>query len=1124
MHFMVDGQTLPAHKAKQAAALKKLSKVMRLLAILMLAACMQVSARGYSQNITLSVKHASLEAVLNEIKKQSGYQFFFSESTLAKSNPVTLEVKDQSIEEVLKKCFEGQPFTYAVVLNTVVIKDKLPELSLAGAENPDNGIRGRVINSAGEPLAYANITVKRTKKGTITDANGFFTLKNVLPEDELIVSYIGYKNFSIRAGNGNEQLNVILEAARDELDAAVVQAYGTTTQRLTTSNIGKVTAAEIERQPVSNPLLALQGRVAGLDIVRTSGWANAPVKVELRGRGTIDPQFTSDPMYIIDGVPLTILEIGGFSKYQSGSTGLFQNINGFVGPAGGQSPLFGLNPLDIESIEVLKDASATAIYGSRGANGVILITTKKGKAGKTAFNLNITEGIDRATRFYEVLNTQQYLAVRREALKNDGYTANSSNAYDLVLWDTTRYTDWQRALYGHSGKKTNVYASLSGGDAYNKFAISAGYGHSTNILTVSGANQVASVLLNVSHSSRNQRFNVSVTGIYSSTKVDMKQLPGNFLMAPNAPPIFDSIGNLNFAGWGGENSIARRAYPFTGLKSPYVSTSNALNGALTISYQPVKGLSLTTSMGYNNTRADLKNYALIASQDPLYDPTGSSNIAHNINMNWIIEPRLSYSTVIGKGSLNTLIGGTFNKTTTEGEFVNGVGYTSDALIYSMSNAQTIYGTDSYAEYKYAAVYGRLDYGWDKKYILELSGRRDGSSRFGSGRQYGNFGSVGVGWILSAESWFRKFLRVISFAKLRGSYGTTGNDAAGDYKYLTRWTGTIPYNGNPGLIPTQHANPYFQWQVNKKLEGAIDVAFIKDRIHLLVVYYRNRCGNQLVSFPIPAFTGFNNVYANSPALVQNTGWEFSLSANIIRTKDFDFSINANASFNKNKLVAYPDFQRSPYVGKLIIGQPLNITRLLHATGVDPLTGQYMFADKNHDGKITYDANGKQSDDTYVYYLDPKFGGMGMDFRYKGFSANLFFIFKRQIGKNSLLVGNFPGTISTQPVSVLSPHWQKPGDITNAAAYTTQPAGNYGYYRYNSDGTFTDASYIRLSNISLNYQLPSSYIKKIGLQSCVLFVNTQNLFTITRYKGIDPETQNFGSLPPFKTIVGGINFNF
>ncbi len=270
----------------------------------------------------------------------------------------------------------------------------------------------------------------------------FSKLNNLTPEDELLVSFIGYQTKVIRAGD-KDYISIQLDIASNELDIAIIQGYGITTRRLTTGNIAKVTAAEIERQPVMNPLLALQGRVAGLDIKQANGFASGPVKVELRGRNAINNNFTSDPLYIIDGVPLTINEIGGYSNYSNGSTGFFKTDMEVT--ANGQSPLFNISPNDIESIEILKDADATSIYGSRGANGVILITTKKGKAGKTKFDLHIQQGINKVTRYWDMMNTQQYLQMRKEALKNDGREANVFlGDYDLLEWDSTKYTDWQK--------------------------------------------------------------------------------------------------------------------------------------------------------------------------------------------------------------------------------------------------------------------------------------------------------------------------------------------------------------------------------------------------------------------------------------------------------------------------------------------------------------------------------------------------------------------------------------------------------------------------------------------------------------------------------------------------------
>ena len=383
----------------------------------------------------------------------------------------------------------------------------------------------------------------------------------------------------------------------------------------------------------------------------------------------------------------------------------------------------------------------------------------------------------------------------------------------------------------------------------------------------------------------------------------------------------------------------------------------------------MKGLLLKMALGYDLAQANQQQFTPIDSQDPLNDPTGTSAWGYNSNHNWIIEPQLHYNAAISSGKLDVLLGGSDQQANTDGLYVEGDGYTSDNLLHNISSAATIINNDNYGEYKYAAVFGRINYVWDNKYIIDLNARRDGSSRFGPGRQFGNFGSVGAAWIFSEENFFSRYHKIFSFGKLRASYGTTGSDAVGDYEYLSRYTsnGYQPYNGSSVLAPTQAPNPNYQWQVNRKFEGAINLGLFKDRINLQAAFYRDRCGNQLVGFPLPTFTGFATTTANSPALVQNVGWEFVASAKIIDAKQFQWDINFNTAFNRNKLVSYPNFSQSPYVGSLVVGQPLNIDRLLKFTGVDPQTGQYAYYDRNHNGEVDIDYSGLTQDDRFIYNL-------------------------------------------------------------------------------------------------------------------------------------------------------------
>jgi len=988
-------------------------------------------------------------------------------------------------------------------------------------------LRGVVLTEAGVPVQGANVTIKQTEHGTITNAKGEFELSAVVPGSTLIFSYVGYAPQSFEVKDGS-QVQINMKVASNELDKAVVQAYGLTTQRLTTSDIGKVTAQDIERQPVMNPLLALQGKVAGLDVNMTSGYASAPVKVELRGRAAINPIFTSDPLYIIDGVPLTVNELSPFSSNASGSVGFAQALSG---PAGGQSPFFSINPSDIESIEVLKDADATAIYGSRGANGVILVTTKKGQAGKTKLNLSFGEGVDRVDRFWGMMNTSQYLNMRRQAFYFTGGTPDPVYDFDINgTWDTSRYTNWQKVIYGGVGKNTNLQGNLTGGDERTNFRLGAGYTRATGVTAISGADQRGSLSLGFSHHSIDHRLSINSSTQFSYTQSNLVTLPGNAAMAPDAPPIFDSTGNLNYSGWGGPsgNISAEGAFPFGGIKQPYVAKTNFLNSGLNIEYDLSRSLKFSANFGCNIGQDNQTLVQPIASLNPVNSPKGSLTLGSTRNVNWIIEPQLTYASAIGRGRFAILIGATSEQNNSDVINLAGKGYTSDLLVNSIASAATLFANEYYGEYKYFGVFGRVTYAWESKIILNINGRRDGSSRFGPNKQYGNFGSIGCAWILTSEDYLRKVIpSLISFFKLRGSFGLTGSDAVPDYSYESQYSAsnTYPYANQSVLVPIINPNPSFRWQSTKKLEGAIDLGLLNERVTSHIAWYRNRCGNQLVPFPTPLFTGFPYVIENSPALVQNTGWEISLSANLIKTRKFTYSLTFNTAFNQNKLVSYPDFSHSPFYSLEEIGKPLNMAFALHYTGVDPETGIYTFLDKNHDGQISTYPPRAATDDRYIINLTPKFiGGLGMDFQYGGLGLSLQFNIKAQDGRNAFINAPSPGILnSNQPTYIIGKQWRFPGDIKPYEKSFTYSPSSYSYFSQ-SDGIYTDASFVRLSNLSISYNIPSRYLGRVSTQGCSIFLHASNLFVLTKYKGLDPETQNFGALPPIKTILAGIVLNF
>ncbi|HVU56853.1 MAG TPA: SusC/RagA family TonB-linked outer membrane protein [Puia sp.] len=1094
-------------------------------AILLFAVCLQASATGLGQTVSFTGKDVPLKTIFTAIKKQTGYGVFYQSgetATLEGTAPVTLDLKNVALDLFLQAALRNQPLEYSVEGSTIFIKKKEAHtLSVEVAPGASaSEIHGRVTNDKGEPLVNANVTVKRTGRGTITDANGNFTLHNVNTDDVVTISFIGYKAQSIPI-HDRTNFNVFMTPTNNDLDKVVVQAYGSTSQRLATGNIGVVRAEDIAKQPVMNVLQAVQGQVPGAVVTNTSGYASGTINVEIRGRNTLSPNFPSDPLYIIDGVPVTVLDVSNTSSYTTGSKGFI--ANGFASPANGQSPLFSLNPQDIESISVLKDADATAIYGSRGANGVILITTKKGTTGKTKLDISVYQGVSKTPRFYNMLNTSQYISMRKEALANDGLPVDMSFAPDLTVWDTTRYTNWQKYIFGGTGNVTDAQAVISGGDARTDFRFSAGYRKQRDIITSSGANQRLSFSLNLTHKTSDHRFSISLDASYSYTMVDLISLPSNAaLLPPNAPSVFDKNGNLNYTGWTPLKSI----FSFQGLLQPYNAKTNFLTTSATLSYEIIKGLLVRSTLGYNNIQMNQTSFTPIISQDPAFNPLGSSDFGYNFIHNLIIEPQIEYNSFIGKGKLNALAGFSrqFNKT--DGLSTSGYGYTNDALLGSINLAPSKNVNDNFGEYKYAAIYGRLNFNWENEFILNVNGRRDGSSKFGPGRQFGNFWSVGGAWIFSEEKLMSRILPFLSLGKIRASYGITGNDQIGDYAFLSRWSSTgIDYNGILPLTPVGHSDSALQWEVNKKLEVAMELGFFQDRLLLQTVYYRNRCDDQLIFFPTPAFTGFSSVTANTPANVQNTGWEFTVSGRIIDKPKFKWSSKFSIGLNRNKLLAYPNLSQSPFADVFKIGQSLNVIKMLHYKGVDPQTGLYAFEDKNKDGQVSIDFSGQKDDDRHPVDLSTKYdGSFTTDFSYQNWGLDIFFYFRKRIAPNALLAVQPPGSIQNEPTSVLQ-HWQKPGDISGVARFTTNPYDpSYQNFLAYSDGTYTDASFIRLQNLSLSYTFPGKLINKINLNNCKIYIRGENIFIITKYKGVDPEVPYFGTLPMPRTITAGILCNF
>jgi TonB-linked SusC/RagA family outer membrane protein len=1093
---------------------KQILRVMKLTGFILIIVCVHVSAAVFSQNITLNKKNAPLSTVLADIQQQTGYDLFYKDK-LVNDTKITISIKNEPLAKALSEILDKEGLAFTIDDKTITIKEKQPTPlePLKSALNLEKiDITGKITDETGQPLPSATVIVKGTSNSTITDVKGNFTLKRVDNNAVLKISFIGYLTKEINA-NGDLS-NIKMEVANSKLDAVQVIAYGQTSQRLSTGDISVVSAKDIEEQPVADPLLTLQGRVPGLFITPTSGFTNSPVNVQVMGQNSI--AHGNEPLYVIDGVPYTPDMLP--PAYASGVFSAFSF----------------LNPSIIESISVLKDADATAIYGSRAANGAILITTKKGKAGETRVDIKLQNGWAKDPRHLDLLNTQQYVQLREEALKNDGISAPGPTDYDINgVWDQSRNTDWQKVLLGGTAQYTDLQGTISGGSANTQFLVNVGDHRETTVLPGNFADQKTSLHFSLNNCSNNQKFKLQLTGSYLLDNNDLPVGdPTQFAvnLAPDAPALRNSDGSINWAPdqngnstWGYQgNPLVNTLYILTS------KTSNLTSNAI-ISYNLIPGLDLKSNFGYNNQQND----QLLAAPLTIYEPAArpySQRFARYTNNNlnsWIIEPQVSYNKQFGKGKFQGIIGSTVEQNNADGKALNGTGYTSDSLLGDIAAATTVTAGATQSVYKYNALFGRITYNWDNKYILNVTARRDGSSRFGSANRFHDFWSAGGAWLFSSETAVKDNFPALSFGKLSGSYGTTGNDQIGDYSYLSVYnpvSAQIPYQAASSLLPNGLSNPYLQWEETRKLRIGLDLGFLNDRILFTASYFRNRSSNELLSVTIPQTTGFGQLPENFPATVQNSGLELTLNTINIQSGGFKWSSAFNLTVPRNKLVAFPGLANSTFANRLIVGQPVSISKVFDYAGIDPQTGIYLF--KGANDKLTSNPD-YPGDLTKLVNTDPKFyGGLNNSLAYKGFQLDFFIQFVKQIANNSFeRFGILPGISNVnQPVTVLN-RWQKPGDQAVIQKANSDYSLAYpGTLVTLSDAAFSDASYIRLKTVSLSWRIPDRWNTTLHTQNVRVFLQGQNLLTITPYKGLDPEIPGIYALPVLRVMTMGIDVGF
>jgi TonB-linked SusC/RagA family outer membrane protein len=1088
---------------------------MKLILLLLTAACLQFPAKGLAQRITLKGKALTAKQVFNAIEKQTGYLVFANKKDMAAFKPVSVDAHNMLLKDLLDLVFKDQPLGYLITDKTIVLMPKGGR-RLEEPDEPDASsiiaVQGLVQDSAGQVLGGASVRIKGGYGGTVTDVNGAFQLK-AAPEDTLVVSFVGYATQDVKAAR---QQIITLMPTGSMLDELQVTAYGTTTRRLSTGAISTVSGEEIAKNPVTNALSALRGRVAGMFVQQYSGQPGNAIGVTIRGRSSLlNNPGSGTPLFVVDGVPIPNgqLPLSYPSASSPGNPGQILK---------GGSILDYLPASLIERVDVLTDADATAIYGSRGGYGVILITTKKGKPGQPQLNIDVQTGISVRGPLPEQLSLEEYLLIRREAFKNDNATPGPGD-YDVNgTWQQDRATNWLRELSGHAAPITLLNATYGGGNGNVHYLIGANYNQEHSIQRNTGASQTGALFFNFNTTADNRKVYASLSGSYSSTLNDQLGIDYSNTTdrPPNALPIFLPDGNLNWEAGSTTSS-------FAAFKMINKNQTNNLTFTSEFRYTPVKGLTFRALTGFNT----LNSRQNIAYPSTYFDPATNYVTSAVLNLVtsrvWNIDPHVSYDLALGReGRLTATAGMTVVDRLVYNQLTQGTNLLSDDLLLNPTFAGAGNQSTFYSQMpgRNLSYFGIVHYDWAHKYILNLNGRYDGSTRFAPQYRYGQFGSVGAAWIISRENWFSGLGRVISFAKLRGSFGITGGDGIPEYLYLNTFGNGAPYNGGAFLATSAIANPALRWEKILKRDLELNLEFFKGRLGLIATWYRNKSNNQLTAQSMASTTGVTGMVINAAdAVITNTGIELALTSTPVRRKHFTCKNNFVLSVNKNVLQQYPFFN-APLNINYEVGKSIQGIKVFSYAGVDPATGYYLFYKNGVKGLWNlFDRPLDEAKDRTVFVdLAPQyFGSFQNELSWKSLTVSFVIGFTSRMGRTLLGLQTFPGGMlaMSQSREVLK-RWQKPGDaapvqkVSQTAIALLQQA-NY----VQSNAAYSDATYARLNNVYISYTLPPAlFPQRVGKLS--LFLSGQNLLTVTGYKDLDPE--NLGvSVAPLRTVTAGLH---
>lgn len=997
----------------------------------------------------------------------------------------------------------------------------LPVAAVAQAQTRSVG--GRVTSVAdGTGLPGATVLERGTTNGTSTDADGNFRL-TVQPGATLVISSVGFATQTIAVGE-QSTLNVNLVASNNILNETVVVGYGTQAKRELTGAVTQVGSKEVENVPVVSFEQAIQGRTPGVQINQSSGKLGAGVQIRVRGAASVSG--SNEPLYVIDGIPVTSQDVGSAND---------EPIN----------PLADLNPNDIESITILKDAAASAIYGARASNGVILVTTKKGRQGQTRVNVGAYFGSSEPTRLREFLNASEYKELFSEAILNAGLVdPNDPTLYPTVAeafegesgidFNSTADTDWNRAAF-RTGNVQQYDANVSGGDAKTRFYLSSTYNNQVGII-VGNRYRRGSLRANLDHNITEKlkiAFNISATRSVNdrvpddnafSNPVQLNALPPLQPKDDPADPTGLNRNTLYYNALVDVTNASNRA-------GTYRSFSNA-----SLQYQPIPGLTLRSELGADFLNLNENIFRGRYTLDGAPTGYGYSNQVQSIN--YTTNQTATYFKDFGEDhTVEALVGFSFQRYNQQGTSAEGRGFPNDQFRRIASAARITSGSSTQTDYSFISYLSRVNYTFRNKLLLSLSGRLDGSSRFPVDRKYGVFPAASVGYVLTEEGFLRDN-SVLSLLKIRGSYGVTGNAEIGNFSSPRLFT-TLPYADQAGTTPnTNVGNPRLSWETTNQANVGLEFGLFNSRISGEVDVYEKRTGvvsggGALLNLQLP-YTGGYPIVTKNLGEIRNRGVEFSLNTRNF-DEEFKWNTSFNITFNRNEVVSLDGqeiFGGGRNVGRIREGEPIGVFWGKKYAGVDPATGNALYF--TADGGTT---------DAYASALDQKIGdpnpdftgGLTNTFSFKGLDLSILnqFTSGNDIYNVAGLFQSVNGDYFDNQTRDQLRRWRRPGDVTDVPRAELY-AGNGARP---SSRWVEDGSFFRFKNVTLGYTLPKSLLERTKLQSARVYVTGQNLITLTDYTGYDPEVNTTGLgntnvllghdfyTPPLaRTVLVGVNLGF